>query len=92
MGKFTQHITQKYSRNVTYWGPLATSNLKQNLLHDVHFYTRFSKIIHFAKTSKHHFSRNDLICDKTWIQICTQNDDVTRHKSYRGVSFASGYL
>ena len=71
---------------LSYWGPLATSNLNQNLLHDVRFDTRFTK------TWKHHFTSNDLTCDKTWIQICTKNDDVTRHKSRHGVSFATRYL
>ena len=67
------------------WGPLDPSNLKDDLSGDVRFYT------HFAKTSKNHFTSNDLTCDKTWMQICTQNDDITRHKSRNGVSFASGY-
>ena len=90
--KFQSSLTLNESKSVDVyvknfkWGPLATSNLKQNLLHDVRFYTRF------AKTWKHHFISKDLTCDKTWIQICTQNDDVTRHKSRHRVSFVSGYL
>ena len=36
-------MEQMMPDNLKYWGPLATRNLKQNLLHDVRFYTRFAK-------------------------------------------------
>ena len=71
---------------------LDTSSLKQNLSKSMCIFTSFQKSTGFTKTWKHHFTSNDLTCDKTWIQNCTQNDDVTTHKSRHGVSFCFRWL
>ena len=86
IGRIAEYTTICKQRSMwTQWGPLDPSNLKQNLSKSVCIFTSFQKFTRFTKTS------TDLNCDKTWIQICTQNDDVTSLKSRLALSFASGY-